>query len=304
MTPRSLIVLALAAGCSPAPGPQSPAAAAPAPAATPTPAAPATEAAPFTVTVTGHGPPVLFIPGLSSPGSVFHEAVAHLAARHTCYVFTLAGFAGVPATSAAAFLPTERDAILAYLRAHQLAHPVVVGHSIGGFLAYAIALQAPHEIAGVLAVDGLPFMPALLDPSTTPARVEPQAAQIRAMFATMDPAAFALQTRRALQAMITRPEDVERVLAESARSDPPTVGRAVYELMTTDLRPGLGALAMPVWLIQAGDRPGMRAAYEAQLAGVPDHRVITAAGAKHFVMLDDPAVMNTTLDQLLAIVQR
>lgn len=300
-----MIALALAAGCTQAPAPQPPGA----PASTPsTTAAPspqtATQAAPFSVTVTGHGPPVLFIPGLSSPGSVFRDAVEHLAAHHTCHVFTLAGFAGVPAMSAATFLSTERDAIVAYVRAHHLVHPVVVGHSIGGFLAYSIALQAPHEIAGVLAVDGLPFMPALIDPATTPARVEPQAAQMRDTLATMDRAAFASQTRSALQAMITRPEDVERVLADSVRSDPPTVGRAVYELMTTDLRPGLGALAMPVWLIQASDRPGMRAAYEAQLAGVPDHRVIVAAGARHFVMLDDPALMNQTLDQLLAIVQR
>ena len=299
MTSRFIVALALAAGCTQAPPPKP--ATTPTTPTTPTAAAPA---APFTVTVTGHGPPVLFIPGLSSPGSVFDAAVAHLAPHHTCYVFTLAGFAGVPPTATAAFLPTERDAILAYVRANHLARPLVVGHSIGGFLAYALAVQAPHDIAGVLAVDGLPFMPALIDPSTTPARVEPQAAQMRDTFATMDHAAFALQTRKALQAMITRPEDVERVLADSVRSDPPTVGRAVYELMTTDLRPNLATLAMPVWLIQASDRPGMRAAYEAQLATAPDHRVIVAADARHFVMLDDPALMNQTLDQLLALVQR
>src|SRR4051812_3944889 len=51
----------------------------------------------FTVTVTGHGPPILFIPGLSSPGSVWDHAVAHLASNHECHVLTLAGFAGTPA---------------------------------------------------------------------------------------------------------------------------------------------------------------------------------------------------------------
>jgi pimeloyl-ACP methyl ester carboxylesterase len=247
---------------------------------------------------------VLFIPGLSSPGWVYRDAVAHLSAHHTCYVFTLAGFAGVPPIDAAAYLPAERDAILAYVREHRLDRPVVVGHSIGGFLAYWIALQAPHDIAAVLAIDGLPFMPALQAPSATPADIEPQAGKMRDMLAAMDPAAFAGQTRKALHGMITRAEDVDRVAADSVRSDPRTVGRAVYELMTTDLRPRLAELHMPVWVIEAGDLPGMPAAYEAQVARAPDHRVILAAKAKHFVMLDDPAIVNTTLDQLLAAVAR
>ncbi len=300
MSHRALITLALAACAAASPAPPT---AAPAPP-TAAPAPPTAAPAPFTVTVTGHGPPILFLPGLSSPGDVFRDAVAHLAARHTCHVLTLAGFAGVPAWPGPAFLRAERDAILAYVRAQRLERPVLVGHSLGGFLAYWIAEQAPDEIGGVLAIDGVPFMAALTDAAATPASVEPQAAQIRDLFATMDRAPFARQTRQALQAMITRAPDVERVAAQAERSDPRTVGRAVYELMTTDLRPGLATLRMPVWLIQAGDAPGMRAAYAAQLAGAPLHRVIVAAAARHFVMLDDPALVHATLDQLLATVAR
>ena len=260
--------------------------------------------APFTVTTVGHGPPVIFLPGLSSPGSVWDRAVAHLATRYTCHVLTLAGFAGAPAMAGDAFLPVERDAILAYIRAHGLTRPVLVGHSLGGFLAYWIAATAPGEIAGVLAIDGLPFAPALADAAATPAGVEPQAAQVRAFLAGLDRPGFARQTTTALLGMITRPDDAARVAEDADRSDPRTVGQAIYELMTTDLRPLLGAIASPVWLIQAGDAPGMRAAYEAQVAGAPAHRVVRAAGAKHFVMLDDPGLVDATLDELLAQVSR
>jgi pimeloyl-ACP methyl ester carboxylesterase len=105
----------------------------------PTPPPPPPTIAAFAVTTVGHGPPIVFIPGLSSPGSVWDRAVAHLAKRYTCHVLTLAGFAGQPAMPGAPFLPRERDAILAYIRAHHLERPVVVGHSLGGFLAFAIA---------------------------------------------------------------------------------------------------------------------------------------------------------------------
>jgi len=314
MNHRSLLALAIAAaGCATptAPAPTAPATAptttappptatAPAPAATAPAPAPTADAAPFTVQVTGHGPPVIFIPGLSSPGSVWDQAVAHLSARHTCYVFTLAGFAGVPPLPGPAFLTVERDAILAYLRAHKLERPLVVGHSLGGFLAYWIAVRAPGEIRGVLAVDGVPFMPALGDPAATAASAEPLAAQLRDGLSALDHAQFVRQTRAALQAMITRPADVDRVAADGERSDPRTVSRAVYDLMTTDLRRELAGVRVPVWLVLAGDAPGMRAAYEAQVAAAPDHRVVVAAQARHFVMLDDPGLMHATLDELLA----
>jgi N-formylmaleamate deformylase len=52
--------------------------------------------APFTVKVTGHGKPMILIPGLASSGDTWVGTVAHFKQRYTCYVLTLAGFAGVP----------------------------------------------------------------------------------------------------------------------------------------------------------------------------------------------------------------
>jgi pimeloyl-ACP methyl ester carboxylesterase len=291
MTRFLLLFSTLLAGCA-APRPAAP----PAPHASGAPAAPGV--APFAVTVTGHGPPIVFIPGLSSPGSVWDRAVAHLAPRYTCHVLTLAGFAGQPAMLGEPFLPRERDAILAYVRAQHLERPVIVGHSLGGFLAYAIAAEAPAEIGGVVAIDGLPFLPALTNPETTAAEIEPLAAQIRATLAGQDRATFAHQTDEALAGMITSPDDVARVARDADRSDPRTVGQAVYDLMTTDLRPCLAAIPAPVWLVEAGDFA--TAAYAAQLVRAPDHRMIVAKTARHFVMLDDPALVDTTLDAFLA----
>ena len=39
---------------------------------------------------------VIFIPGFASSGDVWKEAVAELGTHYTCYVLTMAGFAGVP----------------------------------------------------------------------------------------------------------------------------------------------------------------------------------------------------------------
>jgi hypothetical protein len=49
-------------------------------------------------------------------------------------------------------------------------------------------------------------------------------------------------------------------------------------------------------------REAFRAAYRAQVAGVPHATVVFAERAKHFVMFDDPAFVFATIDQFLASV--
>src|ERR1035441_2564425 len=55
---------------------------------------------PFQVKVTGHGRPMILIPGLSSSGETWDTTVARYQDRFQCHVLTLAGFAGVPRISA------------------------------------------------------------------------------------------------------------------------------------------------------------------------------------------------------------
>jgi N-formylmaleamate deformylase len=48
----------------------------------------------FAVEVSGHGPPLVLIPGLASPGQVWRTTVEHYRSDHRLHVLTLAGFAG------------------------------------------------------------------------------------------------------------------------------------------------------------------------------------------------------------------
>ena len=88
-------------------------------------------ATPFEVRVTGSGPDVLLIPGLASSGAVWDDTVNQLRATHRCHVFTLAGFAGLPAQPGA-LLDTVDAALAAYIEQQRLQAPVVIGHSLGG----------------------------------------------------------------------------------------------------------------------------------------------------------------------------
>lgn len=260
--------------------------------------------APFVVEVHGEGPPVLLIPGLGSPGSVWDGTVARLRHSHELHVLTLAGFAGRPPLGGP-FLPTVRDALLAYVDERRLERPALVGHSLGGFLAFWAATIAPERFGPVVAVDGVPFLPALHDPAAGEESARPRAEQARAMMASLTPEQLALQNRMSLAAMIRRPEDVERIAA-AGPSDPGAVAQAVYEMMTTDLRDDVAAIRAPVLLVAAGELPDMvdadavAAAYRAQLAAVPNAELVTIPGARHFVMLDAPEPFHRLLADFLA----
>ena len=259
----------------------------------------------FDVQVTGRGPAIVLIPGLLSSGEVWDTTVERYKDRYTLHVLTLAGFGG-PAPIGAPFLPRVRDEIIRYVQANSLDRPILVGHSLGGFLSFWIAATAPELVGGVVAVDGVPFLPALMNPAATADGAKAQGEQIRTMYAAFTTDQLVSQSRMALTTMITAPADVERALAWVRVSDPATAGIAVAELMSTDLRRDVAAITAPTLLIGASGaapdtmQPAFQKAYELQLAAAPKARVIMATKARHFIMFDDPAFLFAALDEFLA----
>jgi len=259
----------------------------------------------FSVTVTGSGPAIVLIPGLLSSGEVWSSTVERYEKRYTLHTVTLAGFGG-PAPVGAPFLSRVRDELLAYIREQKLHKPVIVGHSLGGFLAFWIASTSPDAVGGVVAVDGVPFLAALGNPAATAEGTAKQAAQMASLYASLSPDQLVAQSRMALTTMITSPPDVERAMTWVAKSDARTAGIAVGELMTTDLRADIATITAPVLLIGAtGAAPeAMRETFEkgyaAQMAQLPSARVKIAGKARHFIMLDDPAFLFAALDEFFA----
>lgn len=261
---------------------------------------------PFTVQRVGTGEPMILLPGLLSSGDVWTTTVERYKARYDMHVLTLAGFGGGPAPEGA-FLPVVRDAVIAYIRESHLKRPIIVGHSLGGFLAFWIASTAPDQVGAVIAVDGVPYLGALMNPTATPDAARPQAEQLRALYASFTPQQLRAQSQMSLTGMITSPADVERALGWVDRSDARVAGQAVFEMMTTDLRDTVGSISAPVLLVGAAEfakdeatQQRVRTAYEAQVARVKTRTVTLATTARHFIMLDAPDVLWAAMDAFLA----
>ncbi len=256
----------------------------------------------FHVEVQGKGTPVLLVPGLSCPGSVWEDTAKRLSARHEVHVVTLAGFGGA-APLAEPRLASVRDGLIAYIREKGLKRPAYVGHSLGAFLGFWVAETAPDALGGVLALDGVPFLPALQSSAATAEAMRTPAAQLRASMEGLSPEAFAQRARASVLHMVTDPATAKRGGDWSAKSDPKTVAEAMHTMLTTDLRPGLSRVKVPVLLV-ASTNPmvgaeATLAAYAAQVKGAPQARTVLAEGARHFVMYDAPNFFHAQLEAFL-----
>lgn len=263
---------------------------------------------PFQVKVEGHGQPMILIPGLSSSGETWDTTVEHYKDRFECHVLTLAGFAGLPRIPAP-MLDKVREALAAYIREHKLAKPVMVGHSLGGFVALDLAVRYPELPGRLVIVDAYPFLTGIMDAKATPETARQNAAQMRQYMGAQSQDDYERYVKSGVgtRNMVAKDSDFERLVAWSLASDRTAVTDAMAELFSADLRPDLGAIRCPTLVLGAWSGykqygatrettlANLRAQY-AKLAGV-EFRVTDTA--HHFIMWDEPAWMFDAIDQFL-----
>ncbi len=260
------------------------------------------------VKVTGHGKPIILIPGLACDGSVWDGTVKHLQDKYQCHVVSIAGFGGTPAVKTDDLLNEARDQIIAYAQTQKLEKPTIIGHSLGGTLALMIAEQAPELPGGIVSVDGLPFLAGVWFPGVTDVEgAKKGAAALHESMKGETPERFAAYQRHvAIPSMVTKPADVKRIAEMCSKSDPGAVAEAMNELLTCDYRPELGKIKCPILvmgalggLLQYAPRPALEANYKNQFKNALQTRFVFFDQAKHFIMIDDPAGFDAALDQEL-----
>jgi len=260
------------------------------------------------VTVTGHGPDVILIPGLASSAHVWDATVAALAPHYRVHVVQVAGFAGAPAganASGPVMAPTL-DAIHGYIVAHHLKAPAVIGHSLGGLMAMKLAIDHPADVGRVMIVDSLPFYGMMMGPQATVTQAEPQAAAMRDRLlkgSQEDYAAFEPVMMRRL--VKSEGPAAQAATAAASASDHRVVAQAMYDDFTTDLRPDLAKITQPVTMLYPWDAAtGMPQAafdqlYTGAYAPLKQAKVQRIDGSFHFIMIDQPAAFQAAVETFL-----
>lgn len=250
----------------------------------------------FQVEIKGNGTPVLLIPGLSCSGDVWQETVDVLKENYQCHIFTLAGFAGIkPMQNEAEFLPVVKEALIRYIQEDLKERPIVIGHSLGGFLVLSMALKHDDLFEKIIIVDSYPFLSAIYNPAATEDNVLPQASAMKQILLQTPDSLYVQQQAMSLSTMITEETKVKLALRWSIESDRKTVSQAMYELMTTDLREKIASVKTPLLVLGSwigGKDYGITKEvtlkqFKSQYALAQNVTVLVADTAKHFIMWDD-----------------
>jgi len=234
----------------------------------------------FSVEVRGEGRPVIFIPGLGCPGNIFDDAIERIDAAVDggieAHILNLAGFAGEKPIKPPLAAKTRKE-LIRYIRSRKLDHPIVVGHSFGGFIAYWLGATSSDALGGVVVVDA---GPALSDADDEDAR------RLRNMWAQAGDDEIPVQVKTVYSWMVRNIDRLEPYFETIAKSDRQTIGDSIYELVTTDITDKLDAIEAPTLIVLADG--SLQNGYKRMVADIPNKEVVVLPKTRHFVWFDDP----------------
>ena len=247
----------------------------------------------FSVEVTGRGPDVILIPGLTAGRGTWRSTAAAVTG-YRYHLVQVAGFAGEPARGNArgAILVPLADQLIRYIEDRRLRRPAIVGHSMGGTLAMMIAARRPDLAGRIMVVDMLPQPASLFGQS---------AAGIGPLANSLGDFASTPGGRRLFGAFMNAfspPNSANR------NSDPDVVGRTMRELATTDLTAQLPRIRAPLTVLYASPDRSARAAldrtFEAAYENARNARLVRIDGSGHMIMFDQPERLREEMRTFLA----
>ena len=268
-------------------------------------AAPAFASDRLSVEVMGQGPDVILIPGFASSRDVWRPLAERLSATHRVHLVQLAGFAGEAWTHGdGAFVQPAVDEVARY--AKTLNRPAIIGHSMGALTGLLAAQQHPEAVGKLMSVDSLPFFSALYGPTATAETAKPFAEQAAAGILNADAAGYQAQQERTAGGMMRSEAGRAAMVEWSMASDRHAMASAIRDVMTTDARPGLAGINVPVWAVYAADANGgvpsavADAMWSREYAALPAAKLVRVDDSRHFIMTDQPERLAVLVEEFLA----
>jgi pimeloyl-ACP methyl ester carboxylesterase len=246
---------------------------------------------------------------------VWDAAIRQFSPTYTIYAVTLPGFDGSKPV-AAPLLDKVDASVMQLIEGEHLTRPVIIGHSLGGLIAFRFAERHADKIRGIVSIDGLPVFPPVsqMGADERAAAARNAATSLR----TLTPEQFAKQQQAAMASLVTDPAQASQIARLTAKSNPAAAADFLEEDMKSDLRPALNKDTVPTLVLapvpqKAGPQypPFMQTMtakelsaatvqfYEGLVSGAPHATVTPIANSLHFAMIDEPQAVNDAIAQFL-----
>lgn len=236
--------------------------------------------------------PLVFLHGVGGGQAAWQAQVAHFSRLgYPCRAWDQPGYGGTPAVQ-----PYTLEAVTEHLR-KQLDHrpAVLVGHSMGGFIAQEAYARFPHLVKAL----ALCFTSAAFGGGGEFARqfIAARIGPLDAGNTMAEVAARLMPTMRG-----GRSDPAGLALAERIMSaiPPETYRKAVQLLTTFDRRENLARIAVPTLLVAGSDDKTAPPSIMQKMAElIPDAQYMVLEGCGHLGPMDQPDAFNAALERFL-----
>jgi len=236
----------------------------------------------------GKGTPVLFLPGFTTPGSIWNETVSHLKSPTQAYIVSYAGFNGI-APIDTPWYPAIKAELIAYITKEKLSNLTIIGHSMGGNLAVDIAAAVPSKVSKLILVDAIPCMRELMMPGVTASQIQYNSPYNKQLLQMKDDA-FQQMAMMMSGNMTMKQDYVDTLIRWMKEADRNTYVYGYTDLLKLDLRTVLPDVTAETLILGASfpNAEVAKATFEKQYASLATKKIEMATDSKHFIMLDQP----------------
>lgn len=240
----------------------------------------------FEVKVSGKGKQaIVFIPGFACSGEVWNETKSEFENNFTCYTLTMPGFASAKPQQNPTFKKWETE-IANFIIQNKITKPIIIGHSMGGGLALAIAADYPDLISKIVVVDALPCLFALMNPSFK-SKVIPDCTEMNLKLMNTSNEDFYKMQKKSISSLLADDTKQEMVVNWSVQSDRKTFAEMYCDFGNTDLSEKIATIKCPSLILLESYFANFKSAIENQYKNLKTANLKYATKGLHFIMFDD-----------------
>jgi pimeloyl-ACP methyl ester carboxylesterase len=237
--------------------------------------------------------PLLFLHGLGGGHAAWDRQVEHFGARgYRCLAWDQPGYGGAPSVEPYT-LQTVTDALKRHMGKD---HSVLIGQSMGGFVAQEMYARFPDRIAALVL--------AFTSPAFGGGGSQFARQFIAARIGPLDEGKTMAQVAKALMPAMRGTKSDPQGLAHAERVmsgiPPDTYRKAVQMLTTFDRKDQLEKIAVPTLLVAGSDdRIAPPTVMESMARRIPHAEFVLLEGCGHLGPMDQPQAFNGALENFL-----
>lgn len=257
--------------------------------------------------VVGKGKPMILIHGMACDSSVWNDFVERYASKYEIHLVSIPGFGNKSEVESENILAQLKSDLISYTQSNNLKKPILVGHSMGGFLSLWAASEESNLFDKIISIDGIPYFPVMQVPGITAESAKTMASQMASAMSSMNADQALSNQRMIVENMIATESKRNSVVEMGMNSNSKVIGQAFGEMFTTDIRNQVEKIKIPVLVFgswAAYQKFGVteevvKANYLSQLEPIENVEFKLAKSAYHFVFFDEPEWFYASVDAFL-----